>query len=177
MNYNNTGVKAYKAKIDNDEVKLTEIADGIVPANTGVILYSTTAKTYSIPFANTTATADFTDNEMVGTIELTAVPWTEGTNHNYILQKDDNGEAKFFKATGAKLIASRAYLSTPFDVSADASRGLSIVFEEEGGTTGIASAAKPQRTMQGEVYNLSGQRVAQPTKGLYIVNGRKVVIK
>ena len=27
------------------------------------------------------------------------------------------------------------------------------------------------------VYNLSGQRVAQPTKGLYIVNGRKVVMK
>ena len=28
-----------------------------------------------------------------------------------------------------------------------------------------------------EVYNLAGQRVAQPTKGLYIVNGKKVVIK
>ena len=29
----------------------------------------------------------------------------------------------------------------------------------------------------GEFYNLAGQRVAQPTKGLYIVNGKKVVIK
>ena len=27
------------------------------------------------------------------------------------------------------------------------------------------------------VYNLAGQRVAQPTKGLYIVNGKKVIIK
>jgi hypothetical protein len=26
-------------------------------------------------------------------------------------------------------------------------------------------------------YNLNGQRVAQPTKGLFIVNGKKVVIK
>ena len=31
--------------------------------------------------------------------------------------------------------------------------------------------------VRGEYYNLAGQRVAQPTKGLYIINGRKVVIK
>lgn len=31
--------------------------------------------------------------------------------------------------------------------------------------------------VEGGGYNLAGQRVAQPTKGLYIVNGRKVVMK
>ena len=31
--------------------------------------------------------------------------------------------------------------------------------------------------MHNEIYNLSGQRVSQPTKGLYIVNGKKVVLK
>ena len=30
---------------------------------------------------------------------------------------------------------------------------------------------------QGVVYNLQGQQVMQPTKGLYIINGKKVVIK
>jgi hypothetical protein len=44
-----------------------------------------------------------------------------------------------------------------------------------GEATGI-EAVKTTKA-NGEYYNLAGQRVAQPTKGLYIVNGKKVVIK
>ena len=47
-----------------------------------------------------------------------------------------------------------------------------------GETTGIMSVDNGQLTVDSsEVYNLNGQRVAQPTKGLYIVNGKKVIIK
>jgi len=53
-------------------------------------------------------------------------------------------------------------------------RALSIVFEDE--TTGI-SAVKTAATIEGNCYDLSGRKVAQPTKGLFIVNGKKVVIK
>lgn len=42
---------------------------------------------------------------------------------------------------------------------------------------GISSVRMTEAVMNGEVYNLNGQRVAQPTKGLYIINGRKVVVK
>ena len=38
-------------------------------------------------------------------------------------------------------------------------------------------AVKQTQKMEGTVYNLAGQRVAQPTKGLYIVNGKKVMMK
>ena len=44
-------------------------------------------------------------------------------------------------------------------------------------TTGIDMVKGEGFKANGELYNLNGQRVAQPTKGLYIVNGRKVVIK
>ena len=47
----------------------------------------------------------------------------------------------------------------------------------ENGTTGINDVRSQMEDGRGEVYNLAGQRVAQPSKGLYIVNGRKVVIK
>ena len=49
----------------------------------------------------------------------------------------------------------------------------------ENGTTGINEVQDSGFKVQGSetFYNLAGQRVAQPTKGLYIVNGRKVVIK
>ena len=45
------------------------------------------------------------------------------------------------------------------------------------GTTGISTALMKNERMNHEVYNLNGQRVAQPAKGIYIVNGRTVVVK
>ena len=45
-----------------------------------------------------------------------------------------------------------------------------------GGTTGIQNVNRETIT-NNRYYNLAGQRVAQPTKGMYIVNGKKVIIK
>ena len=46
-----------------------------------------------------------------------------------------------------------------------------------GGTTGIADVRSQMEEGRGEYYNLNGQRVAQPNKGLYIINGKKMVVK
>ena len=52
-----------------------------------------------------------------------------------------------------------------------------VVLVKDGGT-GIAAVAKSQeQTANSQYFNLAGQRVAQPTKGLYIVNGKKVIVK
>lgn len=48
-------------------------------------------------------------------------------------------------------------------------------FDDE--TTGVNDVRSKMEDVRGDFYNLAGQRVAQPTKGLYIVNGKKVVIK
>ena len=168
MDFSSTGIKAYTGKVENDYVKLTEIAGGIVPAETGVILYAEDAKTYNVPV--TTATATISDNELVATLIETTVEWEDGTNHNYILQASSTG-AVFNKATDAKLRAGKAYLSTPAAVIA---ARLSVVFEDE--ATGIASVNVKSTKTEG-AYNLNGQRVAAPRKGLYIVNGKKVVVK
>lgn len=64
-----------------------------------------------------------------------------------------------------------------FTVSATApARSLTFDIDEEGGTTSI-NTVQGSGVMVNGYYNLAGQRVAQPTKGLYIVNGKKVVIK
>ena len=49
-------------------------------------------------------------------------------------------------------------------------------FELDDETTGISQVEASKSNVEG-FYNLAGQRVANPTKGLYIVNGKKVVIK
>lgn len=64
-----------------------------------------------------------------------------------------------------------------FTVPAAAARSLSFDVDEEGNTTGVADINRETITNNGDFFNLAGQRVAKPTKGLYIVNGKKVVIK
>ena len=65
----------------------------------------------------------------------------------------------------------RAYFTTTTNAS-------ELTFAIDGNVTGINDVRSKMDDGRGEVYNLAGQRVAQPTtKGLYIVNGRKVVIK
>jgi hypothetical protein len=59
--------------------------------------------------------------------------------------------------------------------SAAHARRLSIVHEGE--TTGISTVKTDADTKDAAVYDLQGRRVMQPTKGLFIVNGKKVVIK
>lgn len=50
-------------------------------------------------------------------------------------------------------------------------------FDDGSGTTGIRSIDNGQLTIDNVFYDLSGRRVENPTKGIYIVNGKKVVIK
>ena len=80
-----------------------------------------------------------------------------------------NGDGKLQKGgSGANIKSFRAYLTA-------VSGAREITFEDE--TTGLTDVSSKTSDGRGECFNLAGQRVAQPTKGLYIVNGRKVVIK
>lgn len=166
ISFAGTAVTAYTAKVEGKVAKLSAISDNIVPANTGVILYAETAGNYFGALSATTGGSP-SGNEMVGVTAETAVPWTKDGNYNYILQG-----GVFKKATGAKLHAGKAYLSTDYQAT---SRELQIVFEGEEEATGIADV-KSQKE-EGGFFNLSGQRVTKPTKGLYIMNGKKMIVK
>ena len=96
------------------------------------------------------------------------------TYYNYILASD-NGVAKFFQPDGSSTIsAGKAYFSSTTYYSSTESRGIEINFES--GTTSINQKAALQAE-DGKWYNLQGIEVALPTKGIYIRNGKKVVIK
>lgn len=165
LNFTGTGIDVYTAKRTDGYVVLTKVESGLVPARAGVIL-SGTAGTVSVPVA--AEAAALAGNEMVGVTELTAVDYAaDGGKYNYILQ---GGE--FRKATGAQLKAGRAYLSTDYDVTNAGDTRLLIASSE---ATGIK--AIEQGEGQQAVYDLQGRQVQQPTKGLYIVNGKKVNVK
>lgn len=176
LDFSGTGITVYKAKANSNgtTVNFTKISDGIVPANTGVILYKDVNESTTIDVPVTTTSNTISDNEMVATVTRTQVDWTGGAGYNYIMQKTNENKIVFNKATGAYMPAKRAYLSTNVDASNAPGARLSVVFDDDT-TTGIDNVNV--NLNDNKVYDLQGRRVAQPQKGLYIVNGKKVVIK
>ena len=175
LNFSTTGITVYKAKVDGDVVKLTAIEDGIVPANTGVILYKDVDASTTVYVPVTTTDATITDNELVGTTGKTAVSQTADGKTNYIMQKSgDDIVFSIAKSEGTVYMpANRAYLSTP---SAAPSR-LSVTFTDETAGTDDASRLMDNGKRRNEnFFNLNGQRIRGLRKGLYIKNGKKVLV-
>lgn len=173
-----SGLTAYR--IDNvEDGVLSKQAVGKVPAKTGLFITGTPNKDdYSVP-TTATATAIGT-NLLKGVVSNTAITQTVASGTNYILTVSGSSTTattpKFFKvnASGNTVLANRAYLQIPTGAGARES----FWFDDE--TTGIAAVEKTDNTDNVEnkvVYNLNGQRVMNPSKGLYIVNGKKVIIK
>ena len=162
------GLTAYVATAAaNGSVTLAEV--GAVPANTPLMLIGTAGTEYTVPVA---ASASEPAVNMFRAGDGTTTFNAESTtSYDYILFTD----GKFYRIeTGTAVPVGKAYLHCTSDPTTAGAPSLSIDF---GGTTGIDEVRGKMEDVRGEYYNLAGQRVAQPTKGLYIVNGRKVVIK
>lgn len=160
LDFSNSSIKAYTATMADGVVNLTRT--DLVPAGEGVLLYSKDAKTDEV--AVVVSAPALTDNAFIGT--LTDLTLTEG----YVLN-EVNGVVGFYKAAGEGTLvaAGKAYL--PASVSE--AKTLKVVFDGTNGISDVMSKVGPQA--DNVYYNLNGQRVAHPTKGLYILNGKKVI--
>ena len=145
-----------------------------VPANTGIIVglteATTEAQTICVPVC-TGETDDVTANMLVAVLETTTIQQTADGKTNYVFGKS-GGKEQFFKvrAAGMEVPANNAYLAVP---EAEA-KGLDVIgFGED--ATGIN--AVENETVNGDIYNLQGQKVNRMQKGVNIVNGKKIVIK
>lgn len=146
-----------------------------VPANTGIIVglaeATTEAKTISVPVC-AGETDDVTGNMLVAVLKTTTIPQTVDGYTNYVFGKS-GGKEQFFKvrADGMEVPANNAYLTIP-DAQA---KGLDEI-GLNGDATGISTIENADM-QNGEVYNLQGQKVNRAQKGVYIVNGKKVILK
>lgn len=161
-----SGLTAYTAAYNatSGKVDLTEVADGIIPANNGVILKGE-AKEYTMETA-TSEVKSLDGNKLKGvTADYTL------TDKDYILV-NDGGVVKFGKATvGTTLAAGKVYL--PIE-NPNAAKIISMDFD---GTTGI-NAVETASDKDDAYYTLSGVKTLKPTKGmLYIHNGKKYIAK
>ena len=99
-----------------------------------------------------------------------------GTYH-YIFAKNSSSVIGFYKLTSDHtLAANKAYLETATDITPISSARIALIFDDDE-TTGVNEVRDLNTNVRDGYYDLQGRKVAQPTRGLYIVNGRKVIIK
>lgn len=159
-----TGLKAYKATVTGTDIAFTKVTT--VPAGEGVLLQGDEG-TYIVPSTTGVAAWAADDNAFIaGTGAAVA---TGSGPYNYILNKV-GGVVGFYKAAGQTVATNRAYLQTTTSQAR-----IALNFDED--VTAINEAKSQKPIANGQYFDLQGRRVAQPTRGLYIVNGKKVVIK
>ena len=173
------GIKAYTATVANGNVSLEEIS-GIIPENPPVILKTDDllSKTRGFLFKEVDeADGINAANMLKGSDEATTVSGagfkyymlslngdSEPGSIGFYFDSDSNG------GTQLKNGAHKAYLAVP---EVEAAKG----YPFGGDATGIEGLNINDNDNVNEVYDLQGRRVVRPAKGIYIVNGKKIVVK
>ena len=176
LDFTDSDIKAYIVTDHNGNATTTTQVNKVA-AGTPVLLNAAKKGAYAIPVLFTDDFDDATGNLLVAGSGAEVDAGSGVTR--YVLSTD--GSTAVFKkinATSATVAAGKAYLEFAEEIAAP-------VLSIGGETTGIETIDNGQfsqrecgdaRTID-NYYDLQGRRVAQPTKGLYIVNGKKVVIK
>lgn len=165
-----TNATAYVASaVEGDKVELVKTTDKVA-AGEGLFLAGTAGETFTIGVTTEAATLT-ADNKLVGLPAGGEVPVDK---YVFAWPTSDPSAASFYivETTPATLGAGKAYL----DTAAGGGARLSLSFGEDAGeATGISEMKSVKA--DGTIFNLRGQRVAQPQKGLYILNGKKTIVK
>ena len=165
------GVEAFTGSLSEGEggttLRLTGIEDGVIPARTAVVLRSATDGSTALVPSTATGTA-VEANALQGTLDATATT----PQNTYALSGAFDEGIGFYPYSAAYLPAGKAYLTL---TAAQAVQKLSFSFGGE--TTGIGAVEADGAGKAATWYDLSGRRVTNPTKGVYIVGGKKVIVK
>lgn len=185
------GVSVYTARYDDatKTVKLTLVPEGIIPERQGVvlagepdgiyvmhpvaILSESNEDTESVASVQAAEGEDsFYGNQLIGTVDRSDPCPTDGSATWYVLV-DNNGKGQFRNLMAGQCVPSgKAYLPVPGTSTA---KEIELSFDSE--TSGITDMHHSNGKEAGNAfYTLGGQRVSRPGKGLYICNGKKVVV-
>lgn len=167
------GVTAYAGTINNGNVQLTEYANGVIPANKGVVLVSDTKTTATFTLADASeVTEPEQTNELKGVLTNTELSSVESSDQVRIFSKKGN-VAGFYKPNSGitSLAANKAYIMAP------ANEGALVLNFAGGEVTGINQATINATETNAPIYDLTGRRVAKAVKGIYVKNGKKFIVK
>lgn len=170
--------KAYVIKeVGDGSAKMTELTGGEIAARTAVVLVNETSNSATFNVASgLSPQVTESENLLKGTLVSRELDLAEG-NGNYSLGRLD-GQIGFIKYkngenTTITLGANKAYLKVP--ASSGNVKGFTLGF---GGDDGIGQVVSDE-SVNGTWYDLNGRRLsgAPAAKGVYIVGGKKVIVK
>ena len=167
------GVSLYTVNNVSDSQVVLSDALNVVAAAMPYLIYNDNDEEIEVSIVLSTEEADaveYDSEHFKGTlVDKTFTDEDMEEADHYVLS---NGQDFVWVKDAGTLSAGKCWIE--LSVSAGNARRLVIV--HEGTTTGI-NAVNAAANMDGNIYDLQGRRVMQPTKGLFIVNGKKVVIK
>ena len=170
------GTTIYKAAFDKstNNVTLTPVDGQIIKMGEAVLLKSDAD--IVLLGSKDANPENYTDNDLHGVDYATPLADLGANTDTYYVLGNKNGHFGFHKYTGTNMPANKAYLRISGDGNALAPT-LDINWTDNE-TTGISEIAKSQESKaNGLMFDLQGRKVAQPTKGMYIVNGKKLIVK
>lgn len=176
-----SGVTCYIAKLitkkPTDEevgsIRLYPVTGGVLPANTPVVLKGAQASYTFVERSNAAGAMDCSGNLLSGNMESMPSGSDASTQKQYTLQKPNNEEIGFYLYSGATLGGFKAYLPVGPVPASVRLRGFAFGFDD-GDVTGVSEHAASTDAVS--IYDLMGRKVQTVSRGLYIVNGKKVFI-
>ncbi len=177
LDFTDTGIKAYYASaVSAGQVTMTETA---TTWNYQGYILKGNAGTYTVKVVDNEHASYPSDNYLKGQVSAGTVVASAAGTYHYIFAKNASSQIGFFKLTADHdLGANMAYLETAEDIAPTPGARVEILFDGEPTSISEKLTVKSEKFAAAtDCYDLQGRRVAQPAKGLYIVNGRKVVVK
>lgn len=161
------GTQVFTVNLDGNTIKTTEIGDSIVTKGQGVMLKSSTGNIVMTKVDNGSRDS-YVGNSLVGTSHSISNP-----GNAYVLNYKTSRGVAFYKLSSTGTIgANKAYLVANSTAAARAF----FAFDTDA-TTGIDKVNAQNSEKEVKAFDLQGRRVAKPANGLYIVNGKKVIMK
>ncbi|MBR3443462.1 MAG: Ig-like domain-containing protein [Bacteroidaceae bacterium] len=156
-------------------VTLSEVDKGtVLPAGEAVVLNGSEG---THTFAPTDEEADALTGNLLqaATTDITCDDDLYG--RMYVLNKVNDKVGFYRLKKNSVLVEGRAYLLIDEEPSGEAKTFLPFNFTEETSTPTAIEQPVVKEIASDVIYNLNGQRVTNPTRGLYIIGGKKVFIK
>ncbi len=158
----------FTVNLDGNTIKTTEIVDRIVTKGQGVMLKSLTSGNIVMTKVDNGSRDSYVGNSLVGTSHSISNP-----GNAYVLNYKTSRGVAFYKLSSTGTIgANKAYLVANSTAAARAF----FAFDTDA-TTGIDKVNAQNSEKEVKAFDLQGRRVAKPANGLYIVNGKKVIMK
>lgn len=174
LDFTDCDVKAYIATGFNNAINYALLEEiQVVPAGTGVMLIAEVGETYKIPYAEEPTGSNLFVDFFVAALQGMALSpaGQDAATIDYVYDAALNGFTPV-PEEGIQLPAQSAYLQLPAsEVISDAVIRVGILDNADAITNVKLNAG------ENAIFDLQGRRVSQTTKGIYIVNGKKIAVK